>query len=375
VDTTTGPSKEKVFADGSLEYLSALTGGKFYHDVNYESQIAGDIQTATSNYYVLGYSIASDWDGKFHEIRVEVKKPGYKVYAQRGYFNPLPFHKLSAAEKHLRLLDLALGEKAYSDLRLEFPMIALPFSNAAESNTVLLSEIPVRRIRETIGDETELISLVFDQNRTVVDSQREVINWEANDRPKAFHYSLASLAPGSYDCRVIIRNLKTGASALASAKAGLPEKKEKGLQLYPPILLRPEKGALYLRASHREKAPAGPASPSLRDVFSIEPDEYTPYAEKTLLRSSEVFVSVRCAFTGVAGSRIQLAAYFVDRLTDERVAVPLTIMSEKEKDNLKTFLVRFQVPELEPDEYSLFFIAEDQESGEMSVVGCDFVIQ
>jgi VWFA-related protein len=53
VNTTTGAAKAKVFADGSLEYLSTLTGGKFYHDVNYESKIAADIQTATSNYYVL----------------------------------------------------------------------------------------------------------------------------------------------------------------------------------------------------------------------------------------------------------------------------------------------------------------------------------
>lgn len=278
-------------------------------------------------------------------------------------------------EKQLRLLDLALGEKAYSDWQLDFPMVALPFSNDKESNTVLISEIPVRRIQETIGDETELISLVLDQNRTVVNSEREEIDWEANDRPKIYHYSLVSLSPGSYDCRVIIRNLKTGVSALASGKACVPEKKEKGLQLYPPILLRPGKGALYLRASHREKAPAGPASPSLRDVFSIEPNEYTPNVEKALPRASEVLASVRCAFTGVEAGGIQLTAFFVDLLTEERVAVPLRIMNEKDMDGLKTYLVRFRVPELESDEYSLVFVAEEPASGEMSVVGCDFVIQ
>lgn len=375
VGTTTGEAKAKVFGDGSLEYLSTLTGGKFYHDVNYESKIAADIQTATSNYYVLGYSIASTWDGKFHDIKVEVQKPGYKVYAQRGYFNPLTFDKLSAVEKHLHLLDLVLGEKTYSDWRLDFPMIALPFSNNKESNSVLISEIPVRKIREAIGDDTELISLVFDQNRTVVDSKREVINWEANDREKVYHYSVVSLGPGNYDCRVILRNLETGASALASGTARMPEKKEKGLQLYPPLLLRPEKGALYFRASQREKAPGGLVSPSIMDVFSIDPNGYTPYMEKALPQGSEVWASVRCAFAGVAGGGIKLTAFFVDPMTAERVAVPLTIVSEEEKNNLKTYLVRFRVPELEPDEYSLFFIAEDPGSAEISVVGCDFVIQ
>lgn len=375
VDTTTGPAKRKVFADGSLEYLSTLTGGRFYHDVNYESKIAADIQTATSNYYVLGYSIASDWDGKFHEIKVEVQKPGYKVYAQRGYFNPLPFHKLSAVEKHLRLLDLALGEKAYSDWRLDFPMIALPFSSNKESNTVLISEIPVRRIREAIGDKTELISLVFDQNRAVVDSQREVINWEANGRQKAYHYSIASLAPGSYDCRIIIRNLETGASALASGTAGVPERKEIGLQLFPPLLLRPEKGALYLRASQREKAPAGLVSPSIREVFSIDPNEYAPRLEKELSKGSEVWAAVRCALSGGSAGGVRLAAYLIDETTGEKTALPLTIVQEVEKGSENTFLIRFRVPDMEPDEYPFCLVAEDPASGEMSIVGCDFVIQ
>jgi len=375
VGTTTGEAKAKVFGDGSLEYLSTLTGGKFYHDVNYESKIAADIQTATSNYYVLGYSIASTWDGKFHDIKVEVQKPGYKVYAQRGYFNPLPFHKLSAVEKHLHLLDLALGEKTYSDWRLDFPMIALPFSNNKESNTVLIAEIPVQRIREAIGDNTELISLVFDQNRTIVDSKKEVINWETNDRKKAYHYSIVSLAPGSYDCRVVMRNLETGAGALASGTARVPERKAKGLQLFPPLLLRPESGALYLKQSDLKKATAGPGAFSLSDIFSIDPNQYTPHMEKALPQKSEVWASVRCTYSGSSGGGIKLAASLVDQTTAEKVALPLTIVSEKEKDNVKTFLIRFGVPELEPDEYPLYFIAEDPGSGEISVVGCDFVLQ
>ena len=375
INTVTGMEKIRILAEDSLENVSALTGGKYFPDVNYKSKIAADIQAATSNYYVLGYSIVSDWDGKFHEIKVEVQNPGYKVYAQRGYFNPLPFPRLSTVEKHLHLLELALGEKTYSDLRMDFSMIALPFSNDKESNTVLISEIPVQRIREAVGNDTELISLAFDQNRTIVDSKRETINWQANDRNKVYHYSVISLAPGRYDCRIVLRNLETGASALASGTAGIPDRKEKGLQLFPPLLLRPEKGALYLRATPLEKPPGGLDAPFLMDVFSTDLNEYTPYIEKALPQRNEVWASVRCAFAGNSGGGIRLTAFLVDQTTVERVAIFLTILSEKEKNNVKTYLVRFRVPELEPDEYPLYFIAEDPGSGETSVVGCDFVIQ
>jgi VWFA-related protein len=375
VDTTTGAARARVFADGSLEYLSSLTGGKFYHDVNYEAKIAGDIQAATSNYYVLGYSIASDWDGKFHEIKVEVSRPGYKVYAQKGYFNPLPFCRLSAGEKQLHLLDLALGEKSNSERRFDFPLAALPFSEGKASYTAIISEIPVRRIREVVGDETELISLVFDQDRTIMDSKREVLNWEANNRQKAYHYSVISLPPGSYDCRVVLRNLQTGAGALASGTASVPEPKEKGLQLFPPLLLRPEKGALYLKASASEKAPGGRGVPSFMDVFSFDPNEYAPALEKELPRGGEVWASVRCACEGLAPGGVRLAAYLLDEMTAEKILLPLTILGEKETGNVKTFFVRFRVPELEPDEYPFCLVAEDPASGEMSILGRSFVIQ
>ena len=240
---------------------------------------------------------------------------------------------------------------------------------------MLISEIPVQRIREAVGNDTELISLVFDQNRTIVDSKRETINWQANDRNKVYHYSVISLAPGRYDCRIVLRNLETGASALASGTAGIPDRKEKGLQLFPPLLLRPEKGALYLRATPLEKPPGGLDTPFLMDVFSTDLNEYTPYIEKALPQRNEVWASVRCAFAGNSGGGIRLTAFLVDQTTAERVAIPLTILSEKEKNNVKTYLVRFRVPELEPDEYPLYFIAEDPGSGETSVVGCDFVIQ
>jgi VWFA-related protein len=375
VDTTTGSAKAKVFADGSLEYLSGLTGGRFYHNVNYESKIAEDIQAATSNYYVLGYSIASDWDGKFHEIKVEVQKPGYKVYAQRGYFNPLPFSKLSAVEKHLRLLDLAFGEKTNPDRRLDLPMAVLPFSPDAEFNAVLIAEIPVLRIREVIGDDTELISLVSDQDKTVADSKREAINWEANDRRKAYHYSFLSLLPGSYDCRLVIRNPETGASALAAGTVIVPERKEKGLQLFPPLLMGPEPGALYIKQAAPNKKNLHTPSFFLSDVFSIDSNEYAPLLEKELSAGSEVWAAVRCALSGGSAGRVKLAAYLIDEITGEKIALPLAIMKEIEKGSEKTFFVRFRVPELDRDEYSLVFVAEDPVSGEMSIVGCDFVIK
>ncbi|RPI99575.1 MAG: VWA domain-containing protein, partial [Candidatus Aminicenantes bacterium] len=103
VNTTTGVADkiaQGVFPELSLDYLSRTTGGAYFPDVNYYARIATDIQDATANYYVIGYTIPALWDGKYHDVKVEVLKKGYEVHAQRGYFNPVPFAKLTPVEKH-----------------------------------------------------------------------------------------------------------------------------------------------------------------------------------------------------------------------------------------------------------------------------------
>ena len=122
----------------SLAYLSETTGGKFLGASIIPPAIATDIQDATANYYVLGYSIPVAWDGKYHDVKVDVVKPGYKVHAQRGYFNPVPFAELSPIEKHLHLIDLALSDGASAARSLDFPMTALPFATTGQAGNILL---------------------------------------------------------------------------------------------------------------------------------------------------------------------------------------------------------------------------------------------
>jgi len=73
---------------------------------------------------------------------------------------------------------------------------------------------PGPRIRETVGDNNEFISLIMDQNKNIVESKRMIIDWGTNDKEKVYQYSTVGLAPGRYDCQVVIRNLDNGKGAL-----------------------------------------------------------------------------------------------------------------------------------------------------------------
>jgi VWFA-related protein len=72
----------------SLRDLAAATDGAAILNSN---NLEGGLRRVTedlSSYYLLGYYSTGKLDGKFHAIRVRVKRPGVQVRARRGYLAP-----------------------------------------------------------------------------------------------------------------------------------------------------------------------------------------------------------------------------------------------------------------------------------------------
>jgi VWFA-related protein len=71
-----------------LESLSADTGGEFFNTNDYRRAL-DRVVTQSSAYYLIGYAPEQPRvDGKFHKIKVRVKKPGLDVRARSGYWAP-----------------------------------------------------------------------------------------------------------------------------------------------------------------------------------------------------------------------------------------------------------------------------------------------
>jgi VWFA-related protein len=71
----------------TMNVLAERTGGRAFYNTN---DILGSIRRAIEDSrvtYVLGYYPAhGNWDGKFHEIKLQVKRPGLHLRYRRGYF-------------------------------------------------------------------------------------------------------------------------------------------------------------------------------------------------------------------------------------------------------------------------------------------------
>ena len=206
----------------TLQQMTSATGGKYFGNIsNYEKHIE-KIQDLTGCYYVLGYYVDDTWDGAYHEIKVEVARPGLKVRTQKGYFNPKPFSEYNDVEKMLHLVDLALSEVPLFQNPVRFPLEVVPCPAGSKGNLCLAAEVPVEKIREVLAGKAEFVAVIFDDKENIVTLKRNEKKTYTLTQ-KLFSFGAAfTLPPGRYQCRLVIRNLETGRGAVASTSYVTP---------------------------------------------------------------------------------------------------------------------------------------------------------
>ncbi len=355
------------YPDQSLKMLAELTGGLFFHTVDYYEKIAEQIQNVTSNYYVLGYYIDEEWDGKYHDIKVEVKRKGCEVHAQKGYFNPKPFTELTEVEKQFHLIDLAMADNPYFQEPVNFSLIPLHCYPQEESNFVLLTKIPLTMMEKVAGRKTELVTFIIDKKHDMFASSRAEINFLEIPKQPVYHYMITSLPPGhQYECRVVLRNLETGDGALASSTVDIPEKLDSGLRLYPPLLLIPEKEAVYLKASREEKKKTKSESLSIADIYPFLSNRHSPLVDVLEKGSSKLLAVVRCSHREIDEPKVELSAHLIQHPSGEKTQLPFSVLNAKTEEDSNVVLIEIDLPEMLPGRFSLELTAQESTSGQKS---------
>jgi VWFA-related protein len=359
----------------TLRELAATTGGRYLGNAVNSAEHFEKIQTLTGTYYVLGYPIQETWDGKYHKIKVNVSRPGCEVRAQAGYSDPKPFAEYSDLEKQIHLVDLALAENPLSQAPVRFTMQALACSPEPPNNLGFVAEIPLDKLGEVAGTKVEAVSLIFNGADDIVDLRRTEADFAALGQKRAYIFSILSVPPGNYKCRVVLRNLETGRAAVAGATAVVPERKTKELLLYPPLLLVPERGAIYIGENAARNSGSKAGSALFAKAFLFDPVQFAPYLKKSLKRNAEIWAAVRCAGENGNGARLKLSAFLFDSITGKEIPVPVAVIAEKNEKGERAFFIRLQIPEVEPDMYTFFLVAENAASGASSRIATNFIIE
>lgn len=357
----------------SLINLAKKTDGRYFGNVNDYKKIVEEIQSITSSYYVLGYYIDQKWDGKYHKIKVKVKRTGCKVYGQRGYFNPKPFNKYTELEKKLHLVDLALSEKPHFEEPVHFPLNTLAYSVEKKSNVLMMAKLIPDKMQEVTEEKAEIIFLLFDEKKNIAGYQR----MEADDlrfsQDDIFCYATASLFPGHYDCRAVIRNLESGKGAVASSSLIIPKIPDSGLSLYSPLLLIPKKNVFYINATAKGKKEGEDEYSALVSIYPFDTTQYAPLVGELKKETPRLLVLIRCSIFDIPQSEIKMYAQLVYQPTNQ--TVPLNFKTDTEyQDNNLIFSLELHPNELEPGRYYLYFFAEETNTQAKAHVNTTFII-
>ncbi len=342
--------------DSTLKNLSQYSGGRYFHNVQQRESIAEDLQAMTSDYYVLGYYVNDVSDGKYHEIKVEVKRPGCRVLAQSGYFNPKPFKKFTRFEKRLHLFDLAMSYTPRTQIPVRFHLTALNFALSG-ANLVLIAGIERQPAEEILGPKTELATLIYDDSHNIQASSQSRFDLEKLEDERFYHYSIVSLPPGRYQCRMVLRNLETGRSAVGATEVTIPQSLPSGIRLFPPLMLDPQRKAAFLRSKKDETWME--ATANLRDIYVFLSEEAAPLGPVWTDAHPSVLAVVRSDIPGISQPDTALSAHLTGP-GQEAVPIRSEILNIKRTDASEIFLMELHMPNLRPGLYSLEIRAEER---------------
>jgi len=339
---------------GTLREISKATGGKFFGNINEYKEDFAELRNLTGTYYVLGYYINEQWDGQYHKINVEVKKKGYDVHAQAGYFNPKPFREYSDLEKKLHLFDLALSEKPMFQTPLAFPLRTLVFSDKDESHLLMLSKIPAEAVEKFSGKKVELFSLVFDEEENLAGLQRwesELTRYRGMD---VFTSSEITLKSGAYRCRLVIRDLDTGIAAVAYGRASIPAKSAKAISLWSPFLLIQGSNFAYLEGAAKKKDTA-----AWKGIYPYDRARYSPLMGGLQRGTSQFYAVAPCLVAGIGKPNITYTASLINRALGEKTFLPVSVLGKDRKGDVETSFLEFSLNKVAPGEYIFYIFAED----------------
>jgi len=358
----------------SLLNLAKDTGGKYYEHTKSPMESVEEIQTLTGSYYVLGYYINEEKDGKFHKVKVDVKRKGCKVYAQKGYFNPKPFAKFSSLEKKIHLVDLALSERPSFGDPVSIPMVALPVSVGNREKVVLLS-VSTADTQGVWGENTEIVFLVFDEKQNIVGYQGIKGDDAQLSLENILPYIVLPLYPGQFECRVVMRNLKTGESAVASSSVFIPNSSEGGLKLYPPLLLTPEVKTLFLNVGNRKVKSDEKEYSALVRLYAFDSVEYSPLVGD-VRRGSKLLAKFRCSFRDIPKAELKLYARLVHHPSGQKIRIEYDFDNNLDNliGNTGVFSLEIRTENLKAGKYFLYLFAEDLNSHSKSMTTTSFSV-
>ncbi len=359
----------------SLQRMAAETGGKYFGNIQDYPRIMEEIQNAANSFYVLGYYIGQTWDGKYHEIAIKIRRKGCQVQAQAGYFNPRLFRELTALEKKMDFLELALEERSQFIVPLHVPVEAMHFTTEGMSGLITLSKIPAAAVQELSGNQVEILNLIFNEKDDLLSFKGWRVDFTKLPKKDIFYYSLAFLPPGRYKSRLVLRNMMTGKSTVSSAQVAIQEPVNSRAKLSSPLLLVPEKSVFYLKGEPILKEDQDKTSIDLTDLYPCNFNRFAPLVKDMEQGVAGLTAVIRSYAPENRYPDMKISPRLMERSTGKIILIPFSVFHQNGENYTQISFISFQSQQLKPGNYILYFDAEETWTGFRSEVSTTFSVK
>jgi len=355
--------KEKyIYTDHSLQEMALASGGKYFADIEDVETISRDVQMLTGNFYVLGYYVNESWDGAYHQIKVESRRPGLQVLAQHGYFNPKPFAELSDFEKQLHLWDLMFADKPVTLDPLDIPVEPLFISGREKMNCALLARITVNEKTGIPPSKVEIFAFIFNENNKAVVTKTVEMDLAPFDQKFLFSYFTANLPSGEYECRIVARDLETGQAVVGKTVFALPEKSDSEIVLSSPLLFAKGPESQILRFSEGMSGKEKDKDLSLSELYKFLPRNHCLVVRDLEPGIRSLLAVLPLTVAEGPAPEIEFSVRLHPRPEGEVINLTAEIIDIKNTDtNADILMIEIRLPDLKPGEYELEIGAIEKE--------------
>jgi VWFA-related protein len=219
--------------EAPLEQLAYDTGGQFFHNHNNLYKGIRQIVRSQSHYYVLTYATLSQKpNGFYHQIKVEVSRPGLEVSYRKGFYSPKEEMTFERRKKE----DILDALQAPGNLN-EIP-VSLSYNCYREDSSIygisFLTNIDIDHLRFLDEDarRKNLINLflvAYDENDNYIDGLEKTIDFKllessyADLRKRGLSSRVELKLPfGRYRIKVVVRESVQGKMGSLSKAIEIP---------------------------------------------------------------------------------------------------------------------------------------------------------
>jgi len=345
------PISRDLQGDGFLRNLASETKGQYFHNTQDSNKAVEDIQKLTASYYVLGYRVSENWDGRYHAVKVSVKRKNVQCWGTAGYFNPVPFSQYTLGEKRLHLIDLALSESPQVQGIMNVSLEAIPVFGDTGLRLAVLGQLPHDPGLPKFGPKTEAYVLVLDEQGSVKGIKQADLAITPKDGDRIFLSGIIPLSSGRYKCRLVVRDLDSGQSARATVDVNASAPPLTGISASAPLWLVEDVWASWKDVFSKEL---------LTSVYPFERGMYYPVLDEVRADGETIYGVLPISFYGVYQPEIYLAAHLVDTETGGRKVLPLVLIKKTESEHSETLFFKVTTGALSSGEHTLYLFVQDK---------------